>query len=60
MASEEGLTIKDVDLVFIFAFDLGAKVDAKELGEAFAQHYPLVEGVWHPPEEPTLHLSLFT
>jgi hypothetical protein len=52
MASEEGLTIKDVDLVFIFAFDLGAKVDAKELGEAFAQHYPLVEGVWHPPEEP--------
>jgi hypothetical protein len=52
MASEEGLTIKDVDLVFIFAFDLGDKVDAKKLGEAFEQHYPLVEGVWHPPEEP--------
>jgi hypothetical protein len=52
MASEEGLTIKDVDLVFIFAFDLGDKVDAKKLGEAFARHYPLVEGVWHPPEEP--------
>jgi hypothetical protein len=52
MASEEGLTIKDVDLVFIFAFDLGAKVDAKELGEAFARHYSLVEGVWHPPEKP--------
>jgi hypothetical protein len=52
MASEEGLIIKDVDLVFIFAFDLGDKVDAKELGEAFAQHYPLVEGGWHPPEKP--------
>jgi hypothetical protein len=52
MASEEGLTIKDVDLVFIFAFDLGAKVDAKKLGEAFAKHYPLVEVVWHPPKEP--------
>jgi hypothetical protein len=51
MASEEGLTIKDVYLVFIFAFDLGAKVDAKKLGEAFAQHYPIVEVVWHPPEE---------
>jgi hypothetical protein len=52
MASEEGLTIKDVDLVFIFAFDLGDKVDAKKLGEAFAKHYPLVEVVWHPPKEP--------
>jgi hypothetical protein len=51
MASEEGLTIKDVDLVFIFAFDLGAKVDAKKLGEAFARRYSLVEGRWHPPEE---------
>jgi hypothetical protein len=36
MASEEGLTIEDVDLVFVIAFDLGDKVDAKELGEAFA------------------------
>jgi hypothetical protein len=51
MASEEGLIIEDVDLVFVFAFDLGDKVDAKELGEAFASHYTLVEGVWHPPEE---------
>jgi hypothetical protein len=46
------LTIKDVDLVFIFAFDLGDKVDAKELGEAFKQRYRVVEGRWHPPEEP--------
>jgi len=37
MASEEGLTIEDVDLVFVIAFDLGDKVDAKELGEAFAK-----------------------
>jgi hypothetical protein len=51
MASEEGLTIKDVDLVFIFAFDLGDKVDAKELGEAFAKRYARVEAIWHPPEE---------
>jgi hypothetical protein len=52
MASEEGLTIKDVDLVFIFAFDLGDKVDAKKLGEAFEQRYPLVKEGWHPPEKP--------
>jgi hypothetical protein len=50
MASEEGLIIEDVDLVFVIAFDLGDKVDAKELGEAFARHYPLVEASWHPPE----------
>jgi hypothetical protein len=52
MASEEGLIIEDVDLVFVIAFDLGDKVDAKELGEAFAESYPLIEAIWHPPEEP--------
>jgi hypothetical protein len=58
MASEEGLIIEDVDLVFVIAFDLGDKVDAKELGEAFARHYnKLVEGVWHPPKEPD-HTSI--
>ena len=57
MASEKGLTIEDIDLVFVFAFDLGAKVDVKELGEAFANKYPIVEARWHPPEKPrfTLH-----
>jgi hypothetical protein len=52
MASEEGLTIKDVDLVFVFTFDLGDKVDAKELGEAFAKKSALVEESWHPLEKP--------
>jgi hypothetical protein len=52
MASEEGLIIEDVDLVFVIAFDLGDKVDAKELGEAFAKSSERVEGIWHPPEKP--------
>jgi len=52
MASEEGLTIEDVDLVFVIAFDLGDKVDAKELGEAFAKKSALVEESWHPLDEP--------
>jgi hypothetical protein len=54
MASEEGLTIEDVDLVFVIVFDLGDKVDAKELGEAFAYKYALVEAIWHPPENGSL------
>ena len=52
MASEEGLIIEDVDLVFVIAFDLGDKGDAKELGEAFAKSSERVEGIWHPPEKP--------
>ena len=52
MTSEEGLTIENVDLVWVFAFDLGAKVDAIKLGEAFSEHYPLlVEARWNPPNE---------
>jgi hypothetical protein len=38
MTSEEELLIEDVDLVFIFTFDLGAKVvNVHELVEAFAK-----------------------
>jgi hypothetical protein len=52
MASEKGLTIKDVDLVFVFAYDLGEKVDAKKLGEAFKNHYSsMVKTFWCPPNE---------
>jgi hypothetical protein len=60
-ASEEGLTIKDVDLVFVIAFDLGDKVDAKELGEAFAKRYAGVEAIWHPPVEdvPTSAVAVY-
>jgi hypothetical protein len=53
MTSEEELLIEDVDLVFIFTFDLGAKVvNVHELVEAFAKSYSLVEACWHPPGEP--------
>jgi hypothetical protein len=57
MAAGKGLTIKDVDLVFISAFDLGAKVNPRKLGEEFANEYPMVKARWHPPEKPrfTLH-----
>jgi len=57
MAAGKKLTIKDVDLVFISAFDLGAKVNPRKLGEEFANEYPMVKARWHPPEKPrfTLH-----
>ncbi|MFZ8858658.1 MAG: hypothetical protein ACO2O1_10575 [Candidatus Caldarchaeales archaeon] len=60
MANEKGLIIEDVDLVFVFTFDLGDKVDAKELGEAFAESSARVEGIWHPPKERYPTPSLFT
>jgi hypothetical protein len=59
MASEEGLTIKDVDLVFVFAFDLGDKVDAKKLGEAFAKTCSLIEGIWYAHGKPDSRLHAF-
>jgi hypothetical protein len=53
MVSEEGLIIEEVDLVFIIAFDLGAKVvNVHELVEAFTNSKSLVEAYWHPPMEP--------
>jgi hypothetical protein len=61
MTSEEGLIIEDVDLVFVIAFDLGDKVNAKELGEAFAKSYAGVEAIWHPSEEgvPTSDVAVY-
>ncbi|MFZ8858392.1 MAG: hypothetical protein ACO2O1_09190 [Candidatus Caldarchaeales archaeon] len=61
MTSEEGLIIEDVDLVFVIAFDLGDKVNAKELGEAFAKSYAGVKAIWHPSEEgvPTSDVAVY-
>jgi hypothetical protein len=50
VASIEGVKFEDLDLVYVFSFDLGAPVKAKDLGEWFSRS-KLVEGIWIPPSE---------
>jgi hypothetical protein len=53
----EEVRFEDIDLVYIFPFDLGAPVEAedlKKLLEWFSERYKMVEGVWIPPEEARL------
>jgi hypothetical protein len=46
----EEIRFEDLDLVYVFSFDLGAPVKAKDLGEWFSRS-KLVEGIWIPPSE---------
>jgi hypothetical protein len=53
-AESEEVRFEDIDLVYIFPFDLGAPVEAgdlKKLLEWFSERCKIVEGIWIPPEE---------
>jgi hypothetical protein len=50
----EEVMFEDIDLVYIFPFDLGAPIkadDLRELLERFSERYKMIEGIWIPPEE---------
>jgi hypothetical protein len=53
-AESEEVRFEDLDLVYIFSFDLGAPVEAEDLKELlkwFSEGYKMVEGIWIPPKE---------
>jgi hypothetical protein len=53
-AGSEEVRFEDLDLIYIFPFDLGASVEAeglKELLKKFFGRHEVVEGVWIPPGE---------
>jgi hypothetical protein len=50
-AGSKEVRFEDLDLIYIFSFDLGAPVEARDLGESFSKKYGIVEGISIPPYE---------